>query len=173
MMCRLQGLWHLGLFPEQMPHWQWMLDRLHMRSSEPARVLNLFGYTGAATLLAAQAGAHVTHVDASKKAIAWGKENQKASSLEDRPVRWILDDAMKFAARERRRGRTYNLILIDPPKFGRGPGNETWELFSDLAALLETCSKLLAPQRAGNGAHGLCHSRFLNRIWTIDAAGSS
>lgn len=146
MTCRLQGLWHLGLFPEQQPHWDWMLAQLCRVKDERPRVLNLFGYTGAASLLAAAAGAEVTHVDASKKAIQWGRENQAASGLEDRPVRWILDDAAKFVAREVRRGRTYHVILVDPPKFGRGPKNETWDLFRDLPRFLDDCAALLAPK---------------------------
>ena len=152
MSCRLQGLWHVGLFPEQMPHWQWMLERLggmrHGAAVDRPRVLNLFGYTGAASLLAAKAGAEVTHVDASKKAVQWARENQAASKLGDAPIRWIVDDAAKFTAREVRRGRTYNMILVDPPKFGRGPEGETWELFTGLRPLLEDCAKLLDPERA-------------------------
>ncbi len=147
MLCRLQGLWHVGLFPEQMPHWQWMVDEItQMRAADPAtrpRVLNLFGYTGAASLIAAKAGAEVTHVDASKKAVAWARENQAASKLGEAPIRWIVDDAVKFTAREVRRGRSYNIILVDPPKFGRGPAGETWDLFSNLKPLLEDCAKLL------------------------------
>ena len=166
MLCRLQGLWHLGLFPEQLPHWQWMIANLRGVSQggpkasmqttlgsdplgqPPTRVLNLFGYTGAATLLAAAAGAEVVHVDASKKAVAWGRENQAASRLADKPVRWICEDARKFVAREVRRGRTYHSILVDPPKFGRGADGEVWELFEHLPALLADCAKLLAPERS-------------------------
>lgn len=152
MTCRLQGLWHVGLFPEQMPHWQWMLERIaDQRRSDPAvrpRVLNLFGYTGAASLLAARAGADVTHVDASKKAVQWARENQSASGLGEARVRWIVDDAAKFTAREVRRGKAYDIILVDPPKFGRGPAGETWELFASLKPLLEDCAKLLAPRHA-------------------------
>jgi 23S rRNA (cytosine1962-C5)-methyltransferase len=148
MLCRLQGLWHVGLFPEQKPHWDWMLERLAAVKGERPRVLNLFAYTGAASLLAAAAGAEVTHVDASKKAIAWGRENQAVSQLGDAPIRWILDDAAKFVAREVRRGKTYHVILVDPPKFGRGPGGEVWDLFSDLPPLLRDCAHLLAPTHA-------------------------
>lgn len=146
LLCRLQGLWHLGLFPEQLPHWEWMLARLKDVEGEKPRVLNLFAYTGAASLIAARAGAEVTHVDASKKAIQWGRENQTASQLADAPIRWILDDARKFVAREVRRGKTYHVILIDPPKFGRGPEGEVWDLFKDLAPLLEGCEALLVPR---------------------------
>jgi 23S rRNA (cytosine1962-C5)-methyltransferase len=125
-----------------------MLERLRERRGEAPRVLNLFAYTGAASLLAAAAGAHVTHVDASKKTIAWAKENQAASKLGAAPIRWILEDAPKFVAREVRRGRTYDLILVDPPKFGRGPEGEVWELFEHLAPLMKDCAKLLAPRAA-------------------------
>lgn len=149
MLCKLAGLWHLGLFPEQYPHWQWMLERLAAVKDEKPRVLNLFGYTGAASLIAAKAGAEVTHVDASKKAIQWGKENQAASKLDAAKVRWLLDDAAKFATRDVRRGKTYHMILVDPPKFGRGPEGEVWDLFKNLPDLLGDLAKLLAPKDAG------------------------
>ena len=149
MLCKLAGLWHLGLFPEQLPHWQWMLERIAVvKEGETPRVLNLFGYTGAASLLAAKAGAEVTHVDASKKAIAWGRENQAASKMEAAKIRWILDDAAKFVAREVRRGKTYHVILVDPPKFGRGPEGEVWDLFTHVSPLLKDCAKLLTPKGA-------------------------
>jgi 23S rRNA (cytosine1962-C5)-methyltransferase len=148
MLCKLSGLWHLGLFPEQHPHWQWMLQEIAKVKGETPRVLNLFGYTGAASLLAAKAGAEVTHVDASKKAIAWGRENQTASKLDAAKIRWIVDDATKYVAREVRRGKTYHMILVDPPKFGRGPEGEVWDLFTHLPALLNDCAKLLAPNNA-------------------------
>jgi 23S rRNA (cytosine1962-C5)-methyltransferase len=145
MLCRLASFRHMGLFPEQMPHWEWMLQRLAERRGEAPRVLNLFAYTGAASLLAAAAGAQVTHVDASKKAITWAKENQAASGLSSAPIRWMLDDATKFVAREVRRGKTYDLILVDPPKFGRGPDGEVWDLFTSLPPLIKDCAALLAP----------------------------
>jgi len=148
MLCRLQGLWHVGLFPEQKPHWDWMLERLATVKGERPRVLNLFAYTGAASLLAAAAGAEVTHVDASKKAIAWARENQAASRMDAASIRWILDDAAKFVAREVRRGKTYHVILVDPPKFGRGPGGEVWDLFTHLPPLMRDCAQLLAPTQA-------------------------
>ncbi len=145
MECRTQGLWHLGLFPEQLPHWMWLKERIEAGGARghKLRVLNLFAYTGAASLIAAASGAEVTHVDASKKAIAWAKDNQVASHLDDAKVRWILDDASKFVAREVRRGKTYDVILIDPPKFGRGPNGEVWDLFQSLPGLLQDCAKLL------------------------------
>ena len=145
---RLMNFRHLGLFPEQLPHWEWMLERIARVRGEPARVLNLFAYTGAASLIAAKAGAEVTHVDASKKAIQWAKENQAASKLASAPVRWIVDDARKFVARDVRRGRTYHVILVDPPKFGRGPDNEVWDVFRDLPGLLRDCAAILAPGAA-------------------------
>ncbi len=148
MLCRLSGFRHLGLFSEQLPHWQFMLKELSRVAGERPRVLNLFAYTGAASLLAAKAGAEVVHLDASKKAIAWAKENQAASGLGQAPIRWMLDDARKFVEREVRRGRSYHAILIDPPKFGRGPDNEVWELFHDLPALMSGCAQLIVPPPA-------------------------
>ena len=149
MLARLGGFLHLGLFPEQVPHWQWMCRSLtDMRAtlgSERPRVLNLFAYTGAASLIAARAGAEVVHVDASKKSVTWARENQSASGLSEAPIRWIVEDARKFVAREVRRGRSYHMVLVDPPKFGRGPGGEVWELFEHLPPLLRDCTALLAP----------------------------
>lgn len=152
LICRLSAFRHLGLFPEQLPHWDWMGERIadaqKALGTERPRVLNLFAYTGAATLLAAKAGAEVVHVDASKKAVAWARENQSASKLSDAPIRWMLDDARKFVAREVRRGRTYHVILVDPPKFGRGPTGEVWDLFEHLPPLMNDCVRLLAPQQS-------------------------
>lgn len=148
LLCRLSAFRHMGLFPEQLPHWEWVLAGLSRMSVERPRVLNLFAYTGAASMLAARAGAEVTHVDASKKAIGWAKENQGASGLQDAPVRWMLEDARKFVQREVRRGKTYNVILVDPPKFGRGPNNEVWELFEHLPGLMRDCATLLEPSKA-------------------------
>lgn len=147
MLCRLTSFRHLGIFPEQLPHWEWMTDWLR-GGGRPQRVLNLFAYTGAASLIAAKAGAEVTHVDASRKAIAWAKQNQAVSRLDAAPIRWILDDARKFVAREVRRGNRYHLILVDPPKFGRGPSGEEWDVFVHLAPLLRDCAQLLAQGRA-------------------------
>ena len=147
-LCRLTSFRHLGVFPEQLPHWEWLRGLLQRRSGEPLRVLNLFAYTGAASLIAAGAGAEVTHVDASKRAIAWAKQNQAVSKLEDAPIRWILDDARKFAAREVRRGKSYDAILVDPPKFGRGPAGEVWDVFQHLRPLLRDCAALLGARRS-------------------------
>lgn len=146
--ARLTSFRHVGVFPEQIAHWQWMAQRIR-DNERPIRVLNLFGYTGVASLIAAQAGAEVTHVDASRKAIGWGRENQALARLEDRPIRWICDDAMKFLLREERRGKNYDLILTDPPKFGRGPGGEVWHLFDHLPLMLDVCRELLSPKPLG------------------------
>ncbi|MFN7398608.1 MAG: class I SAM-dependent methyltransferase, partial [Sandaracinobacter sp.] len=129
---------HLGFFPDMAPHWA-RLSAL----PEGAEVLNLFGYTGVGSLVAAQAGCRVVHVDASKKAVEQARANAALSGLSDRPIRWITEDARKFAAREVRRGRRYDAILLDPPKFGRGPEGEVWDLTADLPALLADCTKLL------------------------------
>ena len=143
MICRLGNNHHPGLFPEQKPHWDNAVAAL--KGFEGAEVLNLFGYTGAASLILAAAGAKVTHIDASKKAIAWARENQEASGLDGAQVRWICEDAAKFVAREVRRGRTYQGILLDPPKFGRGPKNEVWNLFDDLPPLMRDVAAITAP----------------------------
>jgi 23S rRNA (cytosine1962-C5)-methyltransferase len=158
---------HLGLFPEGAAHWDWISALIHHRvhgaCTERSRsergedkkdsvssvgsvvnVLNLFGYTGLATLAAAAAGARVTHVDASKKAVTWARENQALSGLADKPIRWIVDDALKFVQREARRGVKYDGILLDPPKFGRGPKGEVWEVYKSLPMLLQACREVLS-----------------------------
>lgn len=134
---------HIGFFPEQAPHWDWMTELLQ-RSPGSVQVLNLFGYTGLASLSASSAGAVVTHVDASKKIIQIAKENQTLCGLSEQPIRWILDDALKFLQREVRRGRKYDAIILDPPKFGRGPKGEVWEFFQLLPNLLDLCSQVLS-----------------------------
>jgi 23S rRNA (cytosine1962-C5)-methyltransferase len=134
---------HMGVFPEQAAHWDWM-GGLIRRAGRPVQVLNLFGYTGLATLAAAQAGARVTHVDASKKAVSTARENQALSGLDDRPVRWLVDDVYKFVRREVRRGTKYDGIVLDPPKFGRGPEGQVWEFFESLPALLQECRQILS-----------------------------
>jgi 23S rRNA (cytosine1962-C5)-methyltransferase len=133
---------HLAFFPEQAANWDWLDDRV--RRLERPRILNLFGYTGVASLAAAAAGAEVTHVDASKKSVAWARENAELSGLADRPIRWIVEDARKYVAREVRRGSKYHGIILDPPKYGRGPTGEVWRLFEDMPALLKDCAELLA-----------------------------
>lgn len=124
----------VGVFPENAVHWDWIVAQVQT-GGPPLRVLNLFGYTGLATLAAAQAGAHVTHVDASKKVVAWARDNQALSGLADRPIRWIVEDALTYLRREQRRGARYDGIVLDPPAFGRGPGGEVWtfgRLFDEL-----------------------------------------
>ena len=148
--ARFTGFRHLAFFPEQAANWAW-LDRAvrgMTGGAEPPRVLNLFGYTGVASLVCAAAGAQVTHVDASKKSVAWAKENAALSALSDRPIRWLTEDARRWVERETRRGATYEGIILDPPKYGRGPGGEVWRLFEDLPELVRLCAGLLSP-RAG------------------------
>jgi 23S rRNA (cytosine1962-C5)-methyltransferase len=140
---RLTAFRHLGFFPEQAANWAWLDDAVRA-SDEPTRVLNLFGYTGVASLVCAAAGAAVTHVDASKKAIGWARENAMLSGLGERPVRWLCEDARRYVQREVKRGSRYEGIILDPPKYGRGPGGEVWRLFDDLPALLALCVELLS-----------------------------
>jgi 23S rRNA (cytosine1962-C5)-methyltransferase len=140
---RFTAFRHVGVFPEQETHWDWIASRARA-AGRPLKVLNLFGYTGLASFVAAEAGATVTHVDASRKAIGWARENQALSGMEALPVRWICDDAMKFAEREERRGSRYDGIILDPPKFGRGPKGEVWELFEHLPAMMRLCRRLLS-----------------------------
>jgi 23S rRNA (cytosine1962-C5)-methyltransferase len=147
---------HLGVFPECAAHWDWMRALIHHRAhgehgenknisaGSAVNILNLFGYTGLATLAAAAAGARVTHVDASKKSVTWARENQVLSGLGEKPVRWIVDDAMKFVEREGRRGVRYDGMVLDPPKFGRGPKGEVWEVYRSLPELLSACRAVLS-----------------------------
>jgi 23S rRNA (cytosine1962-C5)-methyltransferase len=138
---------HLAFFPEQAANWAWLdgaVRRMAGRSTEPPKVLNLFGYTGVASLVCAAAGAAVTHVDASKKSVGWAKENAELSGLADRPVRWLAEDARQWVKRELRRGSRYDGIILDPPKYGRGPAGEVWRLFEDLPELLAGCAALLS-----------------------------
>ncbi|HVN54073.1 MAG TPA: class I SAM-dependent methyltransferase [Anaerolineaceae bacterium] len=140
---------HLGVFPEGAAHWEWIYGKIKQKTkvkNEAVNVLNLFGYTGLATLAAAAAGAKVTHLDASKKAVTWARENQVLSGLAEKPVRWIVDDALKFVQREARRGVKYEGILLDPPKFGRGPKGELWEVYRSLPELLQACRAVISPK---------------------------
>ncbi len=134
---------HLGLFPEVAAHWDWF-SGLIAQANKEVNVLNLFGYTGLGSLAAASAGAKVTHIDASKKSVSWARENQALSKLEEKPIRWIVDDALKFVQREARRGAKYDGIIFDPPKFGRGPKGEVWEVYKSLPTLLEACRECLS-----------------------------
>ncbi len=144
--CRFTSFRHVGVFPEQAAHWDWMTGaiRAATEAGRKPKILNLFGYTGIASILAAAAGAQVTHVDASRKAIAWARENQAESGLSDLPIRWICEDAMKFVRREVRRGTRYDAIVLDPPKYGRGTEGEVWQLFEHLPEMLRLCRALLA-----------------------------
>lgn len=134
---------HLGLFPEQSVHWQWCVDLIKKSKRQP-KILNLFGYTGLASLACAEAGAQVTHIDASKKAINYARENQSLSGLDEVSIRWIVEDAQKFVEREIRRGNKYDGIILDPPKHGRGPNGEVFKLEESLYALLNSCCQLLS-----------------------------
>jgi 23S rRNA (cytosine1962-C5)-methyltransferase len=135
---------HVGVFPEQSSQWDWAEKVIRSVGSKP-KVLNLFGYTGLASLSAASAGAQVTHLDASRKVITRARENQQLSGITDLPIRWILDDAVKFVQREQRRGSMYDGIILDPPKFGRGPKGEVWEFYKFLPDLLDACRAILTP----------------------------
>jgi len=134
---------HTGLFPEQAYNWRWIMDKIR-GAGRPVRVLNLFAYTGGATLAAAAAGAEVVHVDAAKGMVQWAKENAQLSGLGDKPVRYITDDVFKFVEREIRRGRRYEAIIMDPPSYGRGPNGELWKLEDSLYPFLEKCASILA-----------------------------
>ena len=145
---RPMGFKHTGLFPEQAANWDWFSALIRRaREAEPerqVRVLNLFAYTGGATLAAAKAGAKVTHVDASKGMVTWGKENAVASGLEDAPIRWLVDDCVKFVEREIRRGNHYDGIIMDPPSYGRGPKGEIWKLEEKIHPFIALASQLLS-----------------------------
>lgn len=134
---------HTGLFPEQSTNWDWMRSVIK-KSKRPVSVLNLFGYTGGATLACAQAGAEVCHVDGSKVAIQWGKDNATLSDLSEKPIRWILDDARTFVKRELKRGRKYDGIILDPPAFGHGPNKELWKIEEHLVELLKLCREVMS-----------------------------
>lgn len=134
---------HIGVFPEVASHWDFMADAVRKAGRQP-NILNLFGYTGLASLAAAAAGAQVTHVDASKKSVSWARENQSLSGLSDRPIRWVVEDAVKYVQREAKRGVKYDGIILDPPKFGRGPKGEIWEVYKSLPNLLDMCRSCLS-----------------------------
>ena len=168
---RLTNFRHVGYFPEQCAHWEWLAAQT--KKIKQPKILNLFAYSGVHSLVAAKNGAEVTHVDASKKAITWAKENQELNDPDWR-IRWIVDDAKKFVRREIKRENFYDGIVLDPPKFGRGPDGETWDLFEDLPEVLEDCAALLKPQknsfllltsyaiRASSMAFGQLTAEYLN-----------
>ena len=141
---RPTGFKHTGLFPEQAANWIWMADLIRKSGREDLRVLNLFGYTGGATLACGAAGAHVTHVDAAKGMVQWAKENRELNRLPESGFRWIVEDALRFVQRELRRGNSYDGILMDPPSYGRGPSGEVWKLENELYGLIETCARALS-----------------------------
>lgn len=134
---------HTGLFPEQAVNWDWFSGKIK-HANRPVKVLNLFAYTGGATLAAAAAGASVTHVDASKGMVTWAKENAVASGLKDAPIRWLVDDCVKFVEREIRRGNHYNAIIMDPPSYGRGPKGEIWKIEEAIHLLVKLCTQILS-----------------------------
>lgn len=138
---------HTGLFPEQLLNWEWIREQIRQqitKNKKSVSVLNLFGYTGGASLAGAQAGAEVCHVDGSKVALSWARDNATASGLADKPIRWILDDARDFVRREIKRGRRYDGIIMDPPAFGHGPNKELWKIEADLLPLLDMCREALS-----------------------------
>lgn len=137
------GFKHTGLFPEQAVNWDWMMYKIK-NSRRPIKVLNLFAYTGGATVACLAAGASVCHVDSSKGMVAWAKENVTSSNLQDKPVRYIVDDVIKFVQREIRRGNTYDAIIMDPPSYGRGTSGEVWQFEENIADLVELCTKILS-----------------------------
>ena len=139
---------HTGLFPEQEANWTWLRDSI-TTASQPIKVLNLFGYTGGATLAAAGAGAEVVHVDASKTAVTWARENAERSGLAEKPIRWIVEDVLMFVRREIKRGNTYDLIVMDPPAFGHGPMDELWKIEEHLLELMRLCKELLSDKPLG------------------------
>jgi len=143
--ARFTAFRHLGVFPEHAANWEWIGNRIR-GSLREFRLLNLFGYTGIASLAAAKAGASVTHVDASKRAVGWARENAALSGLADAPIRWLIEDARKWVTREVRRGARYDGIVLDPPKYGRGPSGEVWRLYEDLPDLIAGCAALLADE---------------------------
>lgn len=143
------GFKHTGVFPEQAANWEFAMSKIREaaeKMNRPVKVLNLFGYTGAATVACMAAGAQVTHVDASKGIVQWAKENAQASHLEDKPVRWLVDDCAKFVQREQRRGNTYDAIIMDPPSYGRGPGGEVWRLEEQLHDFIAMCLPVLSDE---------------------------
>ena len=142
---KTMGFKHTGLFPEQAVNWEFAMEKIR-GARRPVRILNLFGYTGAATLACLKAGAQVCHVDAAKGMVAWARENAAESGLADRPVRWLVDDCLKFVRRERRRGSAYDGIIMDPPSYGRGPGGEVWKLEDQVDSLVGECAPLLSAE---------------------------
>ncbi len=144
----LTNFGHMGLFPEQAENWDWMRAKIRTRMAKTGdrnlHVLNLFAYTGGSTLAASQAGAHLVHLDAAKNVVDWARKNAQLCALQDRPIRWIVDDALKYIKREQKRSQRYQAIILDPPSFGRGPQGEVFKIEKDIVPLLEACHELLA-----------------------------
>jgi len=140
---RITNSRHTGVFPEQCKNWDWIEEKLKVKGKD-THILNLFGYTGIASLFAARAGARITHVDASRAAVKWAQYNQEISALSDRSIRWMVDDVFKFVERESRRGSKYDGIILDPPRFGRGPKGEIWKFEKAVPELLQACKKILS-----------------------------
>ncbi len=140
---KTMGFKHTGLFPEQAVNWDYMTD-LIKKAGRPVKVLNLFAYTGGATIACLKAGASVTHVDASKGMVQWARENAELSGVSDKPVRWLVDDCIKFVQREIRRGNKYDIIIMDPPSYGRGPGGEVWKLEDEVYNFVSLCSEIVS-----------------------------
>jgi 23S rRNA (cytosine1962-C5)-methyltransferase len=163
--ARLTAFRHLAVFPEHAANWDWIRDTLTSGASG-VRVLNLFGYTGVASLVAATSGATVTHLDASKKSVGWARENALTAGLAEAPIRWICEDARAYVRREIRRGAQYHGIVLDPPKYGRGPGGEIWRLYDDLPDLMAGCAQLLAPD-----ARFLLLNAYSERLTGLALAG--
>ncbi len=155
---------HLAFFPEHSVHWRFARACLAGNANAQPEVLNLFGYTGLASLACASVGAKVTHVDASKKAIGFAKDNQNAAGLSEAPIRWICDDALTFVKREIRRGRRYDGVILDPPKFGRGPEGETWRLEDNLLELFDACQTLL---RTDANNRATAHGFFIATVYAV------
>lgn len=159
------GFKHTGVFPEQGVNWDFVTERIQSQN-RPIKILNLFAYTGGATLACAKAGASVCHVDASKGMVTWAKENAEASKLADKPIRWIVDDCLKFVAREIRRGNKYDGIIMDPPSYGRGPGGEIWKLEDNLFSLITECKNFCLRMHCSLSSI-LTQPDFLHRLWGI------
>jgi 23S rRNA (cytosine1962-C5)-methyltransferase len=172
-LCKLTPFKHTGVFPEQSAQWDWIEEKIK-KSGKQINVLNLFGYTGIASLVAANAGARVTHVDASYPTIGWARENQKTSGLEDRPIRWILDDALRFVQREIRRRSKYDAIIMDPPVFGHGPKGEVWDFNKTFPALLRGCKEILSenPLFLLVNAYAISASNLMLKNLLIDYFGN-
>jgi len=173
---------HLGLFPEQMEQWDWLGRQVknHCRAGGKLKVINLFGYTGASSLVSAEHGADVTHLDASKATVTWARSNCDASGLQEKPLRWIVDDALKFLRREKKRGNLYDGIVMDPPSFGRGPKGEVWKIEEALSELMLACKEVLVEKPAlllisshTPGFTGLTLKNILTRYFVSGDEGTS